>query len=194
MAAAFKVWPTNVDRGRYGAVMAGDGSGKSGEGDRLAAGYAFFRKAASEWLDEDLAARASRGQTLATTLRQQLWLIALNLTADDQAQAIFETLNARGTPLLPANLVKNLLLRRAEQDGADAAAVYEAYWKAFDTDEVYWRKKVGRGHAERPRVDLFLVQYLTAKIQKFVPPGQLYEHFTDHVALESGRSVAEHLA
>ena len=29
--------------------------------------------------------------------------------SDDNAQVIFETLNARGTPLLPSDLVKNYL-------------------------------------------------------------------------------------
>ena len=191
--AGFKVWPTNVDRDRYSAVMRGDGTAKPVEGDRLAAGYAYFHQEAKTWLDEDPSARAARGQALAATLRQRLWLIALNLTTDDQAQVIFETLNARGTPLLPADLVKNLLLRRAEQEGTDPAALYEAHWRPFDTEEAYWRKKVGRGHAERPRVDLFLVQFLTAKIQDTVPPSQLYEHFTDYLAADGKRPVAEHM-
>lgn len=43
LAAAFKVWPTNVDRDRYSAVMLGDGAAKPAEGDRLAAGYAVLR-------------------------------------------------------------------------------------------------------------------------------------------------------
>lgn len=173
--------------------MLGDGTAKPAEGDRLAAGYAYFHHAARRWLDEDLAVRATRGQALATTLRQRLWLIALNLTADDQAQVIFETLNARGTPLLPADLVKNMLLRRAESEGVDAADLYEVHWRPFDTEEAYWRRKVGRGHAERPRVDLFLVQFLTAKVRNSVPPSQLYEHFTDYLEASGGVPVAEHL-
>ena len=102
-----------------------------------------------------------------------------DLNADDQAQVIFETLNARGTPLLPADLIKNLLLRRAEAEEADAASLYENYWRAFDVDEAYWRRQVGRGHTARPRVDLFLVQLLTAKTHGVVSPGQLYESFSD---------------
>ena len=136
-AAAFKVWPTNVDRDRYRAVMLGSGVAKPADGDRLAAGYAYFQHAAKQWLTDDPLGRAARAQALSATLRQRLWLIALNLTEDDQAQVIFETLNARGTPLLPADLVKNLLLRRAENEGADAAALYEAHWHPFDAEEAY---------------------------------------------------------
>ena len=180
--ARFKVWPTNVDRDRFRAVMLGDGTAKAQGGDRLAAAYAFFRHQARRWLEEageDAAARSTRAQALSATLRQRLWLIALNLTADDQAQVIFETLNARGTPLLPADLIKNFLLRRAEAESADPAKLYETYWRTFDVDEEYWRREVGRGHTARPRVDLFLVQFLTAKTHAVISPGQLYEAFSD---------------
>jgi hypothetical protein len=180
--AQFKVWPTNVDRDRFSAVMQGNGDSTPGAGDRLAGGYAYFRQEAQRWLDEageDTSVRSTRAQALSATLRQRLWLIALNLTPDDQAQVIFETLNARGTPLLPADLIKNLLLRRAETEDADTAHLYETYWRAFDVDEAYWRREVGRGHTARPRVDLFLVQFLTAKIHSLVSPGQLYESFSD---------------
>jgi hypothetical protein len=180
--AAYKVWPTNVDRERFQAVMRGSGATKADNGNRIAAGFAYFRREAELWLSEagiGHLTRAERAQALSATLRQRLWLIALNLTADDQAQVIFETLNARGTPLLPADLVKNLLLRRAEEEGADAAVLYEGYWHKFDSDEEYWRRHVGRGHTARPRVDLFLVQFLAAKTHGLVSPGQLYESFSE---------------
>ena len=196
--ARFKVWPTNVDRDRFRTIMLGDGTAKAQSGDRLAAAYAFFRHQAQLWLDEageDGAARSTRAQALSATLRQRLWLIALNLTADDQAQVIFETLNARGTPLLPADLIKNLLLRRAEAENADPATLYETYWRAFDVDEEYWRREVGRGHTARPRVDLFLVQFLTAKTHAVVSPGQLYEAFSDWLS-ETGKdqNTSQHMA
>ena len=78
--AAFKVWPTNVDRDRFCAVMLGSGNAKPENGDRVAAGYAFFRHEAQRWLDEaadDAIVRSARAQALSATLRQRLWLIAL---------------------------------------------------------------------------------------------------------------------
>jgi hypothetical protein len=195
--AAFKVWPTNVDRVRFCGVMLGDGEARPENGNRFAAAYSFFRQEVQLWLDDagdDKLARVARGQALSATLRQRLQLIALNLTADDQAQVIFETLNARGTPLLPADLIKNLLLRRAEEEGDDAAALYQAYWHKFDADEAYWRRQVGRGHTARPRVDLFLVQFLSAKTHGIISAGQLYESFADWLA-DGGkdRKTVEHM-
>lgn len=195
--AAFKVWPTNVDQDRFRAVMLDDGAVKPSGGDRIAKAYAYFRVAVAAWLDEaggDAEAREQRARILSAVLCKQLWLIALNLTADDQAQVIFETLNARGTPLLPADLIKNLLLRRAEDEKADAAALYGTHWRPFDMDEAYWRAKVGRGHTARPRVDLFLVQFLTAQTREVVSPGQLYECFAEWLKVAVHRTATDHMA
>ena len=83
--------------------MLADGAVKPvGDENRLVRSYAHFHEAATDWRAESASARAARAPALSATLRQRLWLIALNLTADDQAQVIFETLNVRGTPLLPA--------------------------------------------------------------------------------------------
>lgn len=99
--AAYKVWPTNVDRPGFRIVM--DGGVAVG---RIAEAYAYFRGMAAEWLNDGIGsdALANRADALSATLRQRLWIIALNLGEEDQAQVIFETLNARGTPLLPADL------------------------------------------------------------------------------------------
>lgn len=54
-----------------------------------------------------------RAAALAAALQTHLRLIVLDLEDTDEPQAIFETLNAHGTPLLPADLIKNYGRRRA---------------------------------------------------------------------------------
>lgn len=44
-------------------------------------------------------------------------MVVINLEDKDDAQEIFETLNAMGTPLLPADLVKNFLFHEAIERG-----------------------------------------------------------------------------
>ncbi|GAB3998613.1 hypothetical protein GCM10029992_24900 [Glycomyces albus] len=39
-----------------------------------------------------------RAQALSATLRDRLYIVAINLTGHDDSQLIFETLNDRGTP------------------------------------------------------------------------------------------------
>ena len=172
---SYKVWPTNVDRPGFRRVMDGAINGTAIADDRFSDAYAFFRGEARKWLataGDDPEIRSHRGDALARALRQHLWLIVLNLAEDDQAQVIFETLNARGTPLTPGDLLKNLRLRRAQDEGTSTAVVYEKYWRHFDQD-AFWQQKVGAGYLARPRLDFFLQQALTVLTQKPIPMSQV---------------------
>ena len=60
-----------------------------------------------------------RLSVLVKVLIQQLQIVAITLDARDDDQLIFETLNARGTPLLAADLIKNFVFLRGEEIGAD---------------------------------------------------------------------------
>lgn len=210
--ARYRVWPTNGDRDCFRAIMETDGAAwndkaKHDKGDVIGPAYAYFRKQAQGWLKRSApnadGQRVSRAMALSAVLQQGLRLIALNLQPDDQAQVIFETLNARGTPLLPADLVKNLLLRRAEAEGADLGALHKTHWESFDA-KGFWRDKVGRGHAARARIDLLLLHSLqlwtsketTASQPKEIAAGQLYDSFAAYLKSEQGRarSSADHLA
>jgi serine/threonine protein kinase len=76
----------------------------------------------------------------------QLRLVTIDLDADDDAQVIFETLNSRGADLLPADLIKNYLFRRAQTDGIPVEQLYDRYWKAFD--HKWWREDAPRSPQE----------------------------------------------
>lgn len=173
---AFKVWPTNEDRAPFKGVMEADAAtGIAIQQTRMADAYRFFRQVIGEWLDGSHVAR--RGQAMASALADHLRLIVLDLDETDEPQAIFETLNAHGTPLLPADLIKNWLLWQAGKQQLPADELYGSYWAQFDREHEYWRKKIGTGHAARPRVDLFLQSWLTAATKEAVPVKHLYDRF-----------------
>lgn len=93
--------------------------------------------------------------------------MVIDLGKEDDAQLIFETLNARGTPLLPADLVKNHLFHRAQQAALPIDDLYKAHWKPFDRAHRYWRKAVGRGQQARARIDTllsFLVRRMVCRL------------------------------
>lgn len=139
---SFKVWPTNEDRLPFQAVMnAGARVGVTGQTTRMAEAYAYFRETFIKWLTG--ANVASRAQALASGLKDHLRLIVLDLDETDEPQAIFETLNAHGTPLLPADLMKNWILWEATKQKLPVAALYEEYWRPFDKDAGHWREKTG---------------------------------------------------
>ena len=175
----YKVWPTNDDRGAFRLVM--DAAGPADVAQvthRLGACYRFFHAAALSFLEGDDGARV---RALATALQDHLRIIVMSLDEGDEPQAIFETLNARGTPLLPVDLVKNWLLWRAQRRGEPVEALYIHHWKMFDADD-YWRASIGTGHASRARADAFLVNWLTEQTREAVPVRQVYQAFLAHAA------------
>jgi hypothetical protein len=201
----FKMWPTNVDRPAFIELM--DSSRERDAGERVEAAralspgngllveaYAYFRATFEAWLldcGKDAAAR--RASTLIDVLRHGLNLVVIDLGDDDEAQVIFETLNARGTPLLPADLIKNHLFHAAEAERAPLDALYEKYWKRFDEGAGYWRKLVKQGRFYRPQIDLFLQHYLTLNTRDEVSATHLFSEFREFTAKKPERKAEEHL-
>ena len=201
----FKVWPTNLDRPAFAKLM--DPSSELGAAERIDAArdvavgdglvvdaYAYFYEALGTWLREAGENEVvHRGTTLIDVLRHGLNLVVIDLGDDDEAQVIFETLNARGTPLLPADLVKNHLFHAADEDRVDLDAVYEQYWKPFDEGASYWRKAVKQGRFYRPQIDLFLQHYLTLSTRDEVSAAHLFSEFKDFAAKPPERKAEDHL-
>lgn len=175
----YKVWPTNQDRLSYQAVMDAELSSAPRSGSRMAEAYGYFFDQITTWLAATPA--DGRAGALASALKDNLRLIVLDLDDADEPQAIFETLNAHGTPLLPADLIKNWLIWEGTAQKLNAADLYEKFWRPFDEDAPYWRASVGTGHAARARIDTFLQNWLTRRTRKAVPPKHLYDFFLRHV-------------
>lgn len=201
----YKVWPTNRDREAFKALHESGAvetepfadltlemlfSGKPIEphGNRMQEGYLYFCKQIRGWLSgefdeadelEQEVNPEERLEALWKVISGGLQVVVINLDDDDESQVIFETLNARGTQLLPADLVKNYLFRKAQADAQDIEALYKRHWSAFDDD--FWRTEVTQGRAKRPRIDLFLQHYLTLMMREEVRPAHLFESFKEYV-------------
>lgn len=176
----YKVWPTNDDRDQFQAVM--DSTTEQpphGPSARMVEAYWYFRGVFDEYLRGGEV--GSRAKSFSAALRDYLKLIVLDLDPSDEPQAIFETLNAHGTPLLPADLIKNWLLWEAARQKIDATALYEKTWRPFDKDYPYWRARIGTGHAARARVDTFLQNWLSMETGEAVSAKHLYDRFLRHV-------------
>ena len=172
----YKVWPTNEDRPAFRDVMDStvNESPKLPE-TRMAQAYRYFRDEFRGWLMS--APHGQRAMALASALKDHLRLIVLDLDPTDEPQAIFETLNAHGTPLLPADLIKNWLLWEGARQGLPTDKLYLDHWLAFDRDIDHWRALTGTGHAARARVDTFLGNWLTRLVRQPVSAKHLYDRF-----------------
>jgi hypothetical protein len=179
----YKVWPTNDDRAAFRLVMdAGGPETLASNPSHMAETYRYFHGAIMSWLGQGPHV-GSRPTALAAALQSHIKLIVLDLDDSDEPQAIFETLNAHGTPLLPSDLIKNWLLWEASrQKLGHVEKLYQTWWRGFDADPQYWRAKIGTGHAARPRIDTFLQNWLTRRTGDLVPPKHLYARFLAHVS------------
>ena len=186
-----KVWPTNVDRKVFEAATT-VGSPQAlrekleiEEGAKIEStipqAYQFFHEIISGWLNDGTVDAPSKMRALFGALHDKIRIVVIDLDQSDDAQVIFETLNARGTPLLASDLVKNALLNEIDKAGGDTEATYKKYWEHFDHDSLYWRHKTGRGHARRARIEHFLQHTLTLLNRDDVSAAHLYAAYEDFV-------------
>jgi hypothetical protein len=181
-----KLWPTNQDRAAYQAVMAG----RAEAGDPrslIVQAYCWFKDAVESWLAEQPVAEVAITR-LAGVLAERLEVVAIDLGEDDNAQIIFETLNARGTPLRAADLVKNLLFRTLQDAGRPLERLYRDLWSPFE--DPYWEEEVRQGRLTRPRIDTFLGHFLVVVLQQQVQAHELFAATRRHVGSDADRAEA----
>jgi hypothetical protein len=207
----FKVWPTNANRTAFSAVMAPDGPPCEHVNDPdnlIDEAFDYFTQCVSDYLsgadDEEgdsengartstetnssdhgaddalSAAQADRTERLRITLCDLLKIVSITLEADDNAQVIFETLNARGTPLLALDLVKNAAFHQASRQGCDTDTLYEQVWQP-QLDDDYWRTERRQGRLNRPIAELFLMHWLTMRLERLIPATELFATFRTSV-------------
>lgn len=189
----FKVWPIEPDRQAFREVMVPEGaeSGSSpgdGKPHSLTDCYQYFVEEVHEWVTDGDEPASERMDALTDSLWKLVRIVVIDLDPADDAQVIFETLNARGTPLLAADLIKNRLFRQAEQEGQPADQLYHEYWQQFDEED--WRQEVSQGRYERPRIDVFIMHWLTMRKTDRVPAKELYPEFRDYLTW-SGVTVTD---
>ncbi len=199
----FKIWPTNADREDFRAVMTAgslEAVRKLPHADPddewlIPDAYQYFWDKFTGWLGTaagpDFPARLD---ALYYTFVEGLQVVVINLEDKDDAQEIFETLNALGTPLLPADLVKNFLFHEAIEQKHDTTVLYDQYWRVFDTDRNYWREEVRQGRLKRPRLDLFLYHYLTLMHGEVILDTQLFVSYKSFFSENNGHCAAKHMA
>ncbi|MBE2316681.1 DUF262 domain-containing protein [Solirubrobacter sp. CPCC 204708] len=179
-----KLAPRHAERQQFAAAM--DPVIPAPTASRFADARAYFRDDAAEFLaDADVPADpyfdgdavAARASLLVATLLGLVKLVVIDLEGVDDAQVIFEALNARNTPLSATDLVKNLLFMRAQAQQHDPQVLYDTLWKRFDDESDWWLELVGVGHAQRARQDWLLGDWLIAQRGMTINVGRLYGEF-----------------
>ena len=182
---AFKVRPTIVDSDAFRHAMSNDPSSTDYAKSRIVQAHDYFRGQAAQWLDRspsEAEKRDKAASVLEEVVRMKLRLVVIDLDDTDDPHVIFETLNARGTPLLQSDMVRNKVLHDAKvgvgEDDGEAAAEEGRLWP-FRQDD-WWAKDVGRGLQRRPRVDVYLNHWLTLRNRKETKPYNEFNAFTKY--------------
>lgn len=176
----FKVWPTNANREAFRAVMTPGSRGEAPDdpANLIQEAFAYFHSTIREWVadPDDESERAERMEMLRVTVCDLVKVVTITLDRDDNAQVIFETLNARGTPLLALDLVKNSLFLEAARTDAEVDELYDRKWRP-QLDDDYWRIERRQGRLARPQGELFLMHWLAMKLQTPIPATELFATF-----------------
>ena len=188
-----KVRHRNKDRDAFDEVMSAeppvDHADLAHADSQIAAAHAYFSTVVGQWLgsaeSEDYVARAKE---LTDVLLDGLQLVSIELEASENSQEIFETLNARGTPLTAADLVRNFVFQRLEAEGGDTTKAYREDWP-FETK--FWMKDVSVGRNFVSRSSLFLNQWLVARTGEEVSPQATFTRFKSYVELEADHKMAD---
>jgi uncharacterized protein with ParB-like and HNH nuclease domain len=201
----FKVWPTQLDRAYFIDVMTLTSRAaieekhplvrrryqrKPDPRPRIIEAYLYFHEKVRDFFlgtDEEppLAAATPLEDRIDATFRAMksaLQIVAIDLDQDDDPQVIFETLNARGEPLLPADLLRNYIFLRAGRANKSQEALYEKYWKGFDDE--FWREDVTQGRLSRPRSDLFMQHFLASRRAVDIAIKHLYVEYRHWIERE----------
>ena len=180
----YKVWPREMEADSYRKAVADDAP--SSDDSNFAAAREFFSSEARIFLEDESVpndpycegdAVQSRVSLLVPTLLALLKLVVIDLEDVDDAQVIFEALNARSTPLSATDLVKNLLFMRAEIEGLNTRQLYHEHWDRFDKSDKWWREEIGSGHAGRARQDWLIGDWLIAERGRVINVRRLYSEF-----------------
>lgn len=201
----YKLWPTQVDREQFRNVI--DARSRATvdakyprkkikytryyeERPRMVEAYVFFHDQLAAFFvgndtEQPLAHTVPLEHRLEEcfhALKNSLKIVSIDLDQGDDAQVIFETLNARGEPLLPADLLRNYIFLRAARSGESQEKLYETYWKKFDDD--FWRREVQQGRLLRPRSDLFMQHFLASRQGRDIPIKHLFVEYKSWIERE----------
>lgn len=190
--SSLKLRHMNRDRAAFDEVMCAeppiDYTSLDTADSLITQAHAYFTDAVSHWLGDPTANRFQlRAESLVAVLQMDLQIVSIELEATEDSQEIFETLNARGTPLTAADLVRNFVFQRLEAEGADTKRAYREDWP-FEAK--FWAKEVSVGRYYITRSSLFINQWLMSRTGEEIGPQSTFSRFKAYVEHHPEMSMA----
>ena len=117
-----------------------------------------------------------RVDALETAVTTMLQMVVIDLSSKDDPNVIFETLNARGTPLEQSDLIKNFAVSEISKDKNEERDI----WSGLD--DKWWRDEVTQGRLSRPRLDMLLNYWLAMRTGSEVGPSKVFDVFRSYTS------------
>lgn len=99
----------------------------------------------------------------------KLYVVCVPISEEDNAQKIFESINATGVKLTAADLIRNFLLMNLDSDTQDK--FYAQYWRKIEENI----------SMDSKNLEMFFRMYLAIKTYTLVPKNGVYRSFVDWV-------------
>lgn len=99
----------------------------------------------------------------------KLYVVCVPISEEDNAQKIFESINATGVKLTAADLIRNFLLMNLDSDTQDR--FYAQYWRRIEENI----------STDSRELEMFFRMYLAIKTYTLVPKNGVYRSFVDWI-------------
>ena len=164
----FKLWPTTNDRDAFRHAMNNGLATDDYEDSLIVEAHKHFQSQARHWLGENTESFQARAEALETVITGMIQMVVIDLGTKDDPHVIFETLNARGTPLMESDLIKNFVSSKSGQDNI---------WG--DLDDNWWRQEFRQGRLLRSRIDALLDYWLETRELDDVSADEVFKVFRE---------------
>ncbi len=177
----FKLKPSANDVPAFHDAVDGSGNIHPDRADaRLSQCYKFFRGEVSGWIYDAGTPSAKRIDALFAALWSSLQTVNIELESDEDEQMIFETLNARGTPLGEWDKVRNFMLLRVNSRPEDEQkSFFDSYVEPFNDE--WWQQESRQGSFGVVRASTFIDYWLESQLLRPVAANRVYREFQDFV-------------
>ena len=167
----FKLWPTRGDREAFRHAMDNGLAIDDFEESLIVQAHEFFQEQVSNWLQQAEGEESRSIDALETAVTSMLQMVVIDLSPSDDANVIFETLNARGTPLEQSDLIKNFVLSHYPNEHDREREIWE------NLDDMWWRDSVTQGRLSRRRLDMLFNYWLAMRTGADVAPKNVFDVF-----------------
>ncbi|MDQ3547222.1 MAG: DUF262 domain-containing protein, partial [Chloroflexota bacterium] len=137
----YKLLPTQADRQPYFSIIDGNANG---DASLMSQSYRFFHRMLleSDPIEEDSDVKGVDLDRLEKIITGGLELVSITLDVDDNEYRIFESLNAKGTPLSQADLLRNYFFMRIPAHEHETA--YHDVWMPMQLSLGNWLEEFFR--------------------------------------------------